>query len=86
MSVQEQFGDQVRIIGVPGLSNEGSMRDFVAETGTDDLTHIPDVDGVIWERFSVTEQRTYVYIDDDGSWRTAGYGSLAEDVEALIAS
>ena len=41
---------------------------------------------MIWERFGVSEQRTYVYIDDDGSWRTAGYGSLASDVEALIAN
>lgn len=85
MEVEQQYGDQVRFVGVPGLSNVGSMRGFVDETGTDSLAHIPDVDGVIWERFGVSQQRTYVFIDDDGSWRTAGYGSLAEDVESLIA-
>ena len=86
MEVEQQYGDQVRFIGIPGLDDVGSMRDFVASTGTDGLIHIPDEEGVIWERFGVNEQRTYVFIDDDGSWRTAGYGSLASDVEALIAS
>ena len=86
MEVEQQYGDQVRFVGVPGLASETSMRDFVATTGTDGFDHIPDVDGEIWERFDVREQRTYVFIDDDGSWRTAGYGSLAQDVEDLIAS
>ena len=86
MEVEQRFGDEVRIIGVPGLASEGSMRGFVDDTGTGDLVHIPDVDGVIWDRFGVSQQRTYVYIDDDGSWRTAGYGTLVEDVEDLIAS
>ncbi|MEM9203364.1 MAG: hypothetical protein AAGC53_17075 [Actinomycetota bacterium] len=85
MEVEAQYGDQVRFVGVPGLAGESSMRDFVASTGTDALAHIPDEDGVIWDRFGVTQQRTYVYIDDDGSWRTAGYGSLANDVADLIA-
>ena len=86
MEVEQLYGDQVRFIGVPGLADVSSMRDFVASTDTEDLIHIPDEQGVIWERFGVSEQSTYVYIDDDGSWRTAGYGSLASDVEALIAS
>ena len=85
MEVEQQYGDQVRFVGVPGLASEGSMRGFVDQTGTDGLAHIPDVDGVIWERFGVGQQRTYVFIDDDGSWRRAGYGSLAQDVEDLIA-
>jgi hypothetical protein len=85
VEVEELYGDQVRIIGVPGLAGEASMRSFVADTATDGLTHVPDEDGEIWTRFGVTAQRTYVYINDDGTWRTSGYGSLQSDVEALIA-
>ncbi len=85
MEVEQRYGDQVRIIGVPGLAGESSMREFVADTSTDGLIHVPDVDGEIWTRFGVTQQRTYVFIDDDGTWRTSGYGSLQEDVEGLIA-
>lgn len=85
MEVQEEFGDQVRFIGVPSLSSDlGAMDAFVAETGTDGFAQVPDVDGVIWNQFGVSEQRTYVYINDDGTWETSGYGSLRDDVIDLI--
>ncbi|MEM8707986.1 MAG: hypothetical protein AAGE98_16095, partial [Actinomycetota bacterium] len=86
MEVEQLYGDEVRFVGVPSLSDAASMRDFVESTGTSTLPHIPDESGNIWDRFGVTEQRTYVFIDDDGSWRSGGYGSLQSDVEALIAS
>lgn len=60
------------------------MREFVAENGVDGLAHLDGGDAV-WNAFGVTQQRTYVYINDDGTWRTSGYGSLQEDVEGLIA-
>ena len=85
MEVEQLYGDQVRIVGVPGLANERQMIQFVEGTGSDVLTHVPDEDGEIWTRFGVTQQRTYVFINDDGTWRTSGYGSLQEDVEGLIA-
>lgn len=85
MEVEEIYGDQVTFVGVPGLADEDSMREFVTERGVDTFEHIPDVDGEIWKRFGVTEHRIYVLIDDDGSIETTGYGSLADDVQALIA-
>ncbi len=86
MEVQQRYGDRVRFVGMPGLSNPESMAQFVAETGTGGIPHIPDDEGVLWDRFGVREQRTYVFIDDDGTARTGGYGRLSEDVEELIAS
>ncbi len=84
MEVRQQFGADVQIIGVPGLSSDiESMRSFIADTGTDEFPHILD-GGEIWQQFGVSEQRTYVYVNDDGEWRTSGYGSLASDVEGLI--
>ena len=84
MEVEQRYGDQVRFVGVPGLDSPTSMRDFVASTGTSSIVHIPDEDGEIWSRFGIEQQRTYVFIDDDGSWRSAGYGSLEDDVRDLI--
>jgi len=55
------------------------------ETGANTFPNLTAGDE-IWQRFGVTNQNTYVYIDDDGTWTTAGYGKLREDVEALIAS
>lgn len=85
MEVQSQFGEDVQIIGIPGLSDVDSMQRFVEDTGTDTIHHIPDVDGVLWDRFGVSEQRTYVLVSDDGSTVTTGYGSLPADVSELAA-
>ncbi|MFK8022344.1 MAG: hypothetical protein AB8G26_00160 [Ilumatobacter sp.] len=62
------------------------MREFVEDTGVDQLQHVDDPSTELWDRFGVTQQRTYAYIDDDGSFRLAAYGSLIEDVQALIDS
>ncbi|MGH1489502.1 MAG: hypothetical protein ACRBK7_08945 [Acidimicrobiales bacterium] len=85
MEVQQQFGDDVRIIGIPGLSNVDSMQNFVSRNGVESIDHLVDPDGELWERFGVQQQRTYVYVNDDGTTRTVGYGSLSSDVEDLIA-
>lgn len=86
MEVQQEFGDQVQFIGVPSLSSDvGSMESFVSETGATGLDHIPDVDGVVWNQFGVNRQRTYVVINNDGTWEVTGYGSLRDDVIDLIA-
>ncbi len=60
------------------------MREFIEDTGVEGFPHLDNADDV-WDRFGVTRQRTYVYINDDGTWRTSGYGSLRADVEGLIA-
>ena len=71
-------------IGVPGLADAEAMREFVDDNGATGFVHLDDADD-IWDRFGVSRQSTYVYIDDDGTWRASGYGSLRADVEALIA-
>ncbi len=58
--------------------------EFLDETGANTFPNVIEGDA-IWDRFDVKQQRTYVYLNDDGTWRTAGYGSLREDVQALIA-
>jgi len=60
------------------------MQGFVADRGVGGFGHIPDPEGEIWRRFGVTSQRTYVLINDDGTIRKTGYGSLESDVRGLI--
>ncbi len=86
MRVQQQYGDQVRFVGIPSLAGVAAMEEFVADTRIDVFPQIPDPDRILWDRFGVTEQRTYVFINDDGSVRVSGYGQLEADVEALISS
>ena len=84
MEAQQTYGDEVRFVGVPSLSNDEAIAKFVAERGVSGFEHIPDVDGVLWDRFDVSEHRTYILINDDGSVEKTGYGSLDEDVQSLI--
>ena len=85
MEVQQQYGDQVTFVGVPGLADVPAMETFVAQQGVDGFHHIID-DGAIWEAFGVFEQRVYVFINDDGTARMATYGQLESDVQGLINS
>lgn len=62
------------------------MQAFVDRNGVDIIDHIPDSAGVIWDRFEIDEHRTYVLINDDGTWEKTGYGSLEADVVGLIES
>lgn len=86
MEVQQTYGDQVTFIGMPGLAAVDSMQVFVEENEVEGIPHVPDASGELWESFDITQQRTYIFIDDDGSMRVGGYGQLEADVEALIAS
>ncbi len=86
MEVQQTYGDQVTFIGMPGLATADSIEAFVEENDVDGLPHILDESGALWDAFGVTQQRTYIYVNDDGSTRVATYGQLEADVQELIAS
>lgn len=75
----------MRFVGVPSLSELPDIRDFVADTGVGGFDHIPDVEGVIWDRFDVSTHRTYILINDDGTLTRGAYGELDADVQDLIA-
>ena len=85
MSVQQQFGSQVRFVGVPGLAGSSDFGPFINRHGASGFAHVENGDD-IWRRFGVTQQRTYVGINDDGTWRRTGYGNLAGEVQTLINS
>jgi len=85
VSVQQQFGSQVRFVGVPGLAGSSDFGPFINRHGASGFAHVENGDD-IWRRFGVTQQRTYVVINDDGTWRRTGYGNLAGEVQTLINS
>jgi len=85
VEVNEQYGDEVRIIGIPGQATLSAMEHFVFQNGADGFPHLPDVDGAIWEQFGVTEHRVYIAINDDGTATRAEYGGLEDAVQALLA-
>lgn len=86
--MQQQFAGQVEVIGVGGSSSSPEkMQDFVDDLGVGGFAHIQDLENVIWSRYDVFTQPTFVFIDDDGSIETTrqlGEAGLTERVTALI--
>ncbi|WP_433529373.1 redoxin domain-containing protein [Micromonospora sp. CA-263727] len=60
------FRDTVPIIGVAGLGERKAMTDFVTEFELGPVPQLDDREGVLWRRFEVVEQSTFVIIDRDG--------------------
>ena len=88
--VAERYVSQVNLIGVPGRGELDEMVDFVDDTGTGSLTHVPDLNGDIWSAFGVYGQPAFAFIDDDGSVEVfiggLGGDALAERIDQLIAA
>jgi thiol-disulfide isomerase/thioredoxin len=78
--VAAEYTGRAAFLGVPGLGEVADMREFVADTGTNGLTHVVDADGSLWQRFGVVSQPAYVFVDADGTVQAFG-GSL--DRESL---
>ncbi|MGC5032272.1 redoxin domain-containing protein [Micromonospora sp. DT229] len=60
------FRDTVPIVGVAGLGEHRAMTDFVTEFELAPVPQLDDREGVLWRRFAVTEQSTFVIIDREG--------------------
>jgi thiol-disulfide isomerase/thioredoxin len=86
--LEDEYGDRLGIVGIAGMGNNNDMRRFVADL---DVTKVPNLDdqaGVLWRRFGVIEQSTYVVIDRAGTVVTTGYLDdlqLTAKVTSLVA-
>jgi thiol-disulfide isomerase/thioredoxin len=61
-----EYGDKVAIVGVAGLDKTAAMPEFVRLAKVEAMTHLADEAGVVWKRFEVTSQSTFVLLDADG--------------------
>ena len=80
------YGDEVSVVGIGSLDSAEAIADFARDV--EGITHLEDADGVLWQRFGVTEQSSFVVLDADGEVAfEAGYGGeddLAAEVEAVL--
>ena len=78
----------VNVVGVAGLGESSAMRDFVADTGTEGITHIDDSSGEIWASYEIYSQPAFAFITDDGRLETyvgsLGSEGLTDIIEKLI--
>lgn len=80
------YGEDVSVVGVGSLDSAEAIADFADDV--EGFTHLEDSDGVLWQRFGVTEQSSFVVLDAGGAVAfEAGYGGeddLAAEVEAVL--
>jgi thiol-disulfide isomerase/thioredoxin len=80
------YGDEVSVVGIGSLDSAEAIAGFAGDV--EGITHLEDADGVLWQRFGVTEQSSFVVLDTGGEVAfEAGYGGeddLAAEVEAVL--
>jgi thiol-disulfide isomerase/thioredoxin len=62
----DQYADKVNIVGVAGLDRVEAMPEFVRLAKVEAMPHLADEAGVVWKRFEVTAQSTFLLIDTTG--------------------
>lgn len=63
----EQLVGKVNVVGVGGLDDEAAMKRFIGERKLDAVPHLSDQAGVVWKKFGVTSQSTFVLLDSRGA-------------------
>ncbi|WP_327342216.1 redoxin domain-containing protein [Streptomyces europaeiscabiei] len=78
---------KANVVGVAGLDKNAAMRAFVSDTGTGSFPHLSDEKGEVWKQFEITQQSSYVILDQTGKTVYEGVlpggKGLAEKVAAL---
>ncbi|HUX65746.1 MAG TPA: redoxin domain-containing protein, partial [archaeon] len=66
IALAKAFKGKINIVGVASLGPVSDMKDFVKQTHTGIFTHIADPNGLIWSRFQIVSQPSFVLISKSG--------------------
>jgi thiol-disulfide isomerase/thioredoxin len=82
-----RYGRRVTLLGVAGLDQSvPAMQRFVAEGETGNIQHLDDRTGMLWKRFGIAEQSTFVLINRAGTVMATSYldSATLEDWAAYL--
>lgn len=84
-----EYKGEVNFLGVAGLDNSTTaMRQFVKDLDVGNVRHLDDQAGVVWRKFAIKEQSTYVMLDSSGKVIQNGWlddATFAEWLEHMTA-
>ena len=72
-NVQAEYGDRLTVLGIAGMGDNADMHEFVSDLDVGSVRNLDDEAGVLWKKFGITEQSTYVLVDRSGRIVTTGY-------------
>jgi thiol-disulfide isomerase/thioredoxin len=87
-NVQAEYGDKLNVLGIAGMGDNADMHEFVSDLEVGTVRNLDDEAGVLWKKFGITEQSTYVLVDRSGGIVTTGYLDdleLTTKVKSLVA-
>jgi thiol-disulfide isomerase/thioredoxin len=85
--LKTQYGDRLAILGVAGLGDNKAMHEFVSDLEVTNVPNLDDQQGVLWRRFGIVEQSTFVFIDRAGTVTHTGWlddVDLTAQVKSLV--
>jgi peroxiredoxin len=66
------YAGKATVVGVAGLDKVAEMRDFVGLAKLSGFPQLADEQGVVWQRFGMTQQSTFVVLDAQGAVAASG--------------
>ena len=86
--LQDEYAGRLNILGIAGMGDNKAMHEFVSDLEVGAVPHLDDQAGVIWKKFGITEQSTYVILDRAGKVVVRSYLDdlqLTTKVKSLVA-
>ena len=86
--LQKEYAGRLNILGIAGLGGNKDMHEFVADLKVGAVPHLDDEPGVVWQKFGITQQATYVILDSAGKVVSSSYLDdlqLTTKVKSLVA-
>jgi thiol-disulfide isomerase/thioredoxin len=86
--LKDEYGDRLAILGIAGMGDNKAMHQFVSDLAVSKVPNLDDQQGVLWKRFGITEQSTYVLVDKTGKILDKAYLDdlqLTTKVKSLVA-
>jgi len=73
VALSKAYKGKINLVGVASLGPVGDMKKFVSDTHTSTFTHLADPNGLIWGRFNIISQPSFVFISKSGvTYRLVG--------------
>lgn len=88
--MQREYGDEVSIVGVAGRDEMPAIVAFVDDLDVGGFPHAVDSGGDLWRAYGITNQPSFVFLNDDGTsvgfLGAMGAAGMSEQIEVLLAS